>query len=149
MYTQAGYLHPNPDRIYAVGDRTKGLRKGSDGSLTITISTEAPEGRRGRQLAARARRAVPRAHAHLRAPPLGAERPLEAAARHAEPLAAAMSQANVEVVREVMRAFNDRDESAMSHYAEDVEFRLIGGFSGHGGGDTSGAARPSCGSRGS
>ena len=41
-----------------------------------------------------------------------------------------MSQENVEVVREVMRAFNDRDESAMSHYAEDVEFRLIGGFSG-------------------
>jgi ketosteroid isomerase-like protein len=41
-----------------------------------------------------------------------------------------MSQANVDVVREVIRAFNDRDDSAMSHYAEDVEFRLIGGFSG-------------------
>ena len=91
---------------------------------------EAPEGRRGRQLAARARRAVPRAHAHLRAPPLGAERPLEAAARHAGPLATAVSQENVEVVREVMRAFNARDDSAMSHWAEDAEFRLIGGFSG-------------------
>ena len=44
MYTQAGYLHPNPDRIYAVGDRTKGLRKGSDGSLTITISRKRPKG---------------------------------------------------------------------------------------------------------
>ncbi len=29
-----------------------------------------------------------------------------------------------------MRAFNARDESAMTHYAEDAEFRLIGGFSG-------------------
>jgi ketosteroid isomerase-like protein len=41
-----------------------------------------------------------------------------------------MSRANVEVVRELMRAFNDRDERVMSHYAEDAEFRLIGGFSG-------------------
>jgi ketosteroid isomerase-like protein len=36
----------------------------------------------------------------------------------------------VEVVRDVMRGFNDRDESVLSHYADDVEFRLIGGFSG-------------------
>jgi ketosteroid isomerase-like protein len=41
-----------------------------------------------------------------------------------------MSQENVEVVRKVMKAFNGRDEDAMSHYAEDAEFRLIGGFSG-------------------
>ena len=34
------------------------------------------------------------------------------------------------MVREVMRAFNARDDSAMSHWAEDAEFRLIGGFSG-------------------
>jgi ketosteroid isomerase-like protein len=41
-----------------------------------------------------------------------------------------MAQENVQVVRDLMKAFNDRDESAISHYAEDVEYRLIGGFSG-------------------
>jgi ketosteroid isomerase-like protein len=41
-----------------------------------------------------------------------------------------MSQQDVEVVRDVMRGFNDRDESVLSHYADDVDFRLIGGFSG-------------------
>jgi ketosteroid isomerase-like protein len=40
-----------------------------------------------------------------------------------------MSQENVEVVRDLMRGFNDRDESVISHYAEDAEYRLIGGFS--------------------
>jgi hypothetical protein len=39
-----------------------------------------------------------------------------------------MSQENVEVVRGVMAAFNARDESVLSHYAADVEYRLIGGF---------------------
>ena len=42
----------------------------------------------------------------------------------------AMSQENVELVRELMRGFNDRDESVISHYAEDADYRLIGGFSG-------------------
>jgi ketosteroid isomerase-like protein len=41
-----------------------------------------------------------------------------------------MSRENVEVVRDLMRGFNDRDEGVLSHYADDVEFRLIGGFSG-------------------
>jgi ketosteroid isomerase-like protein len=41
-----------------------------------------------------------------------------------------MSHENVEVVRDLMRGFNDRDERVLSHYADDVEFRLIGGFSG-------------------
>jgi ketosteroid isomerase-like protein len=41
-----------------------------------------------------------------------------------------MSQDDVQVVRDLMKAFNDRDENAVSAYAEDVEFRLIGGFSG-------------------
>jgi ketosteroid isomerase-like protein len=41
-----------------------------------------------------------------------------------------MSQDGVQLIRDVMKAFNDRDESAMLHYAEDVEYRLIGGFSG-------------------
>jgi ketosteroid isomerase-like protein len=40
-----------------------------------------------------------------------------------------MSQENVEVVRDLMRGFNERDEGVLSHYADDVEFRLIGGFS--------------------
>ena len=29
-----------------------------------------------------------------------------------------------------MNAFNERDDAAMAHFAEDVEYRLIGGFSG-------------------
>ncbi len=41
-----------------------------------------------------------------------------------------MSEANLQAVRDLMKAFNDRDESAITHYAEDVEYRLIGGFSG-------------------
>jgi ketosteroid isomerase-like protein len=40
-----------------------------------------------------------------------------------------MSRENVEVVRDLMRGFNDRDEGVVSHYADEVEFRLIGGFS--------------------
>ena len=34
------------------------------------------------------------------------------------------------MVRDVMRAFNERDESVLDHYSEDVEYRLIGGFDG-------------------
>jgi ketosteroid isomerase-like protein len=41
-----------------------------------------------------------------------------------------MSQDDVQVVRDLMKAFNDRDEDAISYFAEDVEYRLIGGFSG-------------------
>ncbi len=41
-----------------------------------------------------------------------------------------MSRENVEAVRTLMQAFNARDESAISHYAEDAEYCLIGGFAG-------------------
>ncbi len=41
-----------------------------------------------------------------------------------------MSQDDLQVVRDLMKAFNARDGGAISHYAEDVEYRLIGGFSG-------------------
>jgi hypothetical protein len=41
-----------------------------------------------------------------------------------------MSQENVEVARDLMRGFNDRDENVISHYAEDADYRLIGGFAG-------------------
>ena len=44
MYDAAGYLHPNSAHRYAIGDRTKGLRRGRDGSLTITISNSRPKG---------------------------------------------------------------------------------------------------------
>ena len=40
-----------------------------------------------------------------------------------------MSQENVEIVRRVYRAFNDRDLDAwVALHTEDVEWRLIGGF---------------------
>jgi ketosteroid isomerase-like protein len=41
-----------------------------------------------------------------------------------------LSQENLEVVRDLMRGFNDRDENVISHYAEDADYRLIGGFAG-------------------
>jgi ketosteroid isomerase-like protein len=40
-----------------------------------------------------------------------------------------MSEENLAVVREVVRGFNERDEGVLAYYADDVEFRLIGGFS--------------------
>jgi ketosteroid isomerase-like protein len=39
-----------------------------------------------------------------------------------------MAQENVEVIRAVMRGFNERDESLIERYDEQVEYRLIGGF---------------------
>jgi ketosteroid isomerase-like protein len=40
-----------------------------------------------------------------------------------------MSQKNVEIVRRGFRAFNDGDFNAMmQNFAEDIEWRLIGGF---------------------
>jgi hypothetical protein len=44
MYEHDGYLHPNPQQRYAIGDRTKGLRRGRDGSLTLTIQHARPAG---------------------------------------------------------------------------------------------------------
>jgi hypothetical protein len=42
MYDGDGYLHPNGEDRYAIGDRTKGLRRGPDGSLTVHIQHRAP-----------------------------------------------------------------------------------------------------------
>jgi hypothetical protein len=37
MYRDDLYLFDHPSRRYAVGDRTPGLRRGGEGSLTINI----------------------------------------------------------------------------------------------------------------
>ena len=42
MYENDGYLHPNGARRYAIGDRTPGLRRGKDGSLTLAIQRARP-----------------------------------------------------------------------------------------------------------
>ncbi|MBN1529541.1 MAG: DUF1254 domain-containing protein [Thermoleophilaceae bacterium] len=47
MYTARNYLHPNALRRYAIGDRTPGLRRGRDGSLTIAIQRSRPTGALG------------------------------------------------------------------------------------------------------
>jgi ketosteroid isomerase-like protein len=40
-----------------------------------------------------------------------------------------MSQENVEIVRKGFRAFNERDiDAALADYADDAQWRLIGGF---------------------
>ncbi|HEU0024002.1 MAG TPA: DUF1254 domain-containing protein [Thermoleophilaceae bacterium] len=44
LYTDDGYLYPNAARRYAIGDRTPGLRRGRDGSLTISIQHARPGG---------------------------------------------------------------------------------------------------------
>jgi hypothetical protein len=43
-YGKDRYLVPNPIDRYAVGDRTKGLRRGRDGSLTIYVQHRRPSG---------------------------------------------------------------------------------------------------------
>ena len=55
------YLVANPISRYSIGDRTPGLRRDSDGSLTILIQHQ--PARRHQQLAACPSRAVPAAHA--------------------------------------------------------------------------------------
>ena len=47
MYENDGYLHPNASRRYAIGDRTPGLRRGADGSLTLAIQHARPAGAAG------------------------------------------------------------------------------------------------------
>jgi hypothetical protein len=44
MYRDDLYLFENPSRRYAVGDRTPGLRRGRDGSLTIHVQRRPPRG---------------------------------------------------------------------------------------------------------
>ena len=48
MYGKDRYLVPNAIDRYAIGDRTKGLRRGRDGSLTIYVQHGRPERRRER-----------------------------------------------------------------------------------------------------
>jgi hypothetical protein len=43
-YDSKRYLAPNPIDRYSVGDRTKGLRRGKDGSLTIYVQNKRPKG---------------------------------------------------------------------------------------------------------
>lgn len=43
-YGKDRYLLPNPIDRYAIGDRTKGLRRGPDGSLTIYVQNGRPRG---------------------------------------------------------------------------------------------------------
>jgi hypothetical protein len=43
-YGKDRYLVPNPIDRYAIGDRTKGLRRGRDGSLTIYVQHSRPSG---------------------------------------------------------------------------------------------------------
>ena len=44
MYDAEGYLHPNSLRRYAIGDRTTGLRRARDGSLTLAVQSSRPKG---------------------------------------------------------------------------------------------------------
>ena len=44
MYGQNRYLVPNGIDRYSIGDRTAGLRRGRDGSLTIYVQHSAPKG---------------------------------------------------------------------------------------------------------
>jgi hypothetical protein len=44
MYGDDGYLYENPLGRYAIGDRTSGLRRGRDGSLTLFLQHRRPAG---------------------------------------------------------------------------------------------------------
>ncbi len=44
IYGKDRYLVPNPIDRYAIGDRTKGIRRGPDGSLTIYVQHGRPKG---------------------------------------------------------------------------------------------------------
>ena len=44
IYGKDRYLVPNPIDRYAIGDRTPGLRRGTDGSLTIAVQHSRPRG---------------------------------------------------------------------------------------------------------
>ncbi len=46
MYDSEGYLYANKAERYAIGDRTTGLRRGPDGSLTLYLQHRSPAGSR-------------------------------------------------------------------------------------------------------
>jgi hypothetical protein len=52
LYDEDLALHPNPLGRYALGDRTPGLRRAADGSLTIRVSHQPPPGSRANWLPA-------------------------------------------------------------------------------------------------
>jgi hypothetical protein len=46
MYDRRSFLVDNPIDRYALGDRSRGLHRGRDGSLTIYVQRTAPRGSR-------------------------------------------------------------------------------------------------------
>ena len=44
MYNRESYLYANPIERYAIGDRSRGLRRAADGSLTLYLQHRAPSG---------------------------------------------------------------------------------------------------------
>jgi hypothetical protein len=42
MYTPRDFLYPNRIKRYAIGDRTQGLRRNRDGSLTLYLQHSRP-----------------------------------------------------------------------------------------------------------
>ena len=59
MYGKDRYLVPNPIDRYAIGDRTQGTARGPRRLAHDLRPARRPEGRRARQLAARAERQLP------------------------------------------------------------------------------------------
>ena len=48
MYKPDNFLYANEADRYAIGDRTRGLRRNADGSLTIFVQHERPRGAKAR-----------------------------------------------------------------------------------------------------
>ena len=81
MYDERRLPPPNAARRYAIGDRTPGLRRGRDGSLTLTLQNARPAGAAAANWLPAPEGALPHDHAGLRAAQLGAQAPLAASAR--------------------------------------------------------------------
>ena len=69
IYGKDRYLVPNAIDRYAIGDRTKGLRRGRDGSLTIYVQHARPKGAKAANWLPAPERRLPACDAHLRAAP--------------------------------------------------------------------------------